>query len=253
MRNSLLVRTLALLAGSALTAASVMPARAAGDVLEQAACVARSGGPPNVTLGTGPGADRYDFAWMADREHFAGPSRRRAPYVIRLADPESPRSLVEHDRVILPGLPRDWTAARRGADLVLCARRVPAVIVIDRHFCSGPVSAGGVANGEIEEITFLGGVSWLADDLKAQIEGGTLPAELAEDLRGDVAMALPARHARDPDMPHVIAYAPEVEARVAGWRIEAMSRALGEPAGSGCSVRQADLRERIIPVNRSNR
>ena len=191
---------------------------------------------------------------MADREHF-GRASSRAPYVVRVADPESPRSLIQHDRVVLPGAPKDWIAAPRGADLVLCAKRVPAIIVIERQFCTGPLSAGDVANGEIEEITFLGGVSWLADDLKAEFEDGAMPAELTEDLRGEVAMASPARHARDFDMPHVIAYAPEVEALVAGWKIMPMSQALGDHAvtAPGCVVRQAALRARIRPTNRSNR
>jgi hypothetical protein len=237
-----------------LTTPSGPTASAASDILDQAACVARSAGAPNVALGSSAGADRYDLGWMADREHF-GRRSARAPYIVRLADPESPRSLIQHDRVILPGVPKDWVAAARGADLVLCSKRVPAVIVIERQFCTGPVSAGGVANGEIEEITFLGGVSWLADDLNAQIEGRALPAEMAEDLRGDVAMASPALHARDFDMPHVIAYAPEVEARVADWKITPMSQALGDQtvAAAGCFVRQAGLRERIMPTNRSNR
>lgn len=250
MRKCLLVRTLALLAGTALIGPSGFTASAASDVLDQAACVARSAGAPDVALASHAGADRYDFGWMADREHFG-----RRPYIVHVADPESPRSLIQHDRVVLPGVPKDWIAAPRGADLVLCSKRVPAVIVIERQFCTGPLSAGAVANGEIEEITFLGGTSWLADDLRTQIEGPALPAEMAEDLRGEVAMASPARHMRDPFEPHVIAYAPEVEALVADWTIVPFSQALGDHsvAAPGCFARHAALRERIMPTNRSNR
>jgi len=250
MRKYLLVRTLVLLAGTALIGPSGFGASAASDILDQAACVARGAGRPNVGLGSGAGADRYDFGWMADREHFG-----RSPYIVHLAHPESPRSLIAHDRVVLPGVPKDWIAAPRGADLVLCSQRVPAVIVIERQFCTGPLSAGDVANGEIEEITFLGGTSWLADDLKTQIEGAAIPAEMIEDLRDDIAMASPARHMRDLDAPHVIAYAPEVEALVADWTIVPFSQALGDPASAaaGCFARHAGLRERIMPTNRSNR
>lgn len=248
MRTCVLVRTLALLAGTALIASSGSPASAASDVLDQAACVARSAGRPNVDFANHAGADRYDFGWMADRELVG-----RTPYVVRVADPESPRSLIQHDRVVLPGVPKDWIAAPRGADLVLCSKRVPAVIVIARQFCTGPLSAGDVANGEIEEITFLGGTSWLADDLTTQVEGAAIPAEMAEDLRGEVAMASPAGHTRDRFEPHVITYAPEVEALVAQWKIVPMSQALGDHTLAGCFARHADLRERIMPTNRSNR
>jgi hypothetical protein len=247
MRQRLLVRTLALLAGAVLSASSGGAARAASDAVERAACVARGRGPADVGLASHAGADRYDFGWMADRDNFG-----RKPYIVHVADPESPRSLIEHDRVILPGTPADWIAAARGADLMLCARRVPAVIVIERQFCSGPLSAGDVANGEIEEITFLGGTTWLADDLQSQIDGATLPPELAEDLRSEVAMASPLRHARDPFEPQVISYAPEVAPLVAGWTIVPMSRALGDHAvaAPGCYSRHADLRARIMPTNR---
>lgn len=249
-RQRMLVRLLALLAGAVLSAWSAARASAASDILDQAACIARGAAAANVRLASHVGPDRYDLGWMADRAHFG-----KRPYIVHIADAESPRSLIEHDRLVLPGLPTDWVAAPRGPDLVLCSRRVPAVVVIERQFCSGPVSSGDVANGEIEEITFLGGISWLADDLNAQIEGATLPAELAEDLRGEVAMASPARHARDPDAPHVIAYAPEVETLVAQWAIVPMSRAFGGHAfaAPGCYARHADLRARIMPANRSNR
>jgi hypothetical protein len=245
MRKRLLLRALVLLAGIVLSAASGSTALAANDSLSRAACLARSQGRVDVALASHVGADRYDFGWMAEREHFG-----RKPYIVSVADPESPRSLIEHDRVILPGVPADWVAAPRGVDLVLCSRRVPAVIVIERQFCSGPLSAGTVANGEIEEITFLGGTTWLADDLNAQIEGATIPPELAEDLRGEVAMASPERHLRDPFEPQVISYAPEVAPLVAAWAIVPMSRALGEHAAAGCFAPHADLRERIMPTNR---
>ncbi len=249
-RECVLARLLPLLVGAALSAWAASRPAAASDIFDQAACTARGAGAANVRLASHAGPDRYDLGWMADREHFG-----KRPYIVRIADAESPRSLIEHDRLVLPGQPIDWIAAPRGSDLVLCSRRVPAVVVIERQFCSGPVSAGDVANGEIEEITFLGGTSWLADDLNAQIEGATLPAELAEDLRSEVAMASPARHARDPDAPHVIAYAPEVERIVARWTIVPMSRALGRRAfaAPGCYARHADLRARIMPANRSNR
>jgi hypothetical protein len=252
MRNSLLVRTLALLAGTVLTAPFGPAASAANDALDQAACVAKSLGPANVSLSHSAGADRYDLGWMAEREHFGGP---RAPYRVHLRDPESPRSLIAHDRLILPGTPGDWVAATRGADLVLCARRSPAVVVIARQLCTGPLSAGVIANGEIEEITFLDGTSWLADDLVGQFDGPRLPAEMAEDLRGEVAMASAERHARDLDYPQAIAYAPDVARLVDRWTITPMSRAIGAPTGATatCFPRQADLRARIIPTNRSNR
>lgn len=251
MRKCLLAWSLALLAGAALGAASGFPASAASDNRDQAACLARSESHVDVSLASRAGADRYDFGWMAEREHFG-----RKPYIIHVADPESPRSLIQHDRVILPGRPADWVAAPHGADLVLCSRRVPAVVVVERQFCSGPLSVGNVANGEIEEITFLGGTTWLADDLAAQIDGVTMPPELAEDLRNEVAMASPQRHARDPFEPQVISYAPDVAPLVAAWTIVPMSRALGAHAAAtlGCLARQADLkadlRDRIMPTNR---
>ncbi len=249
-RQPVLARLLALLAGVVLSLWSASRALAASDIFDQAACVARGAGVANVRLASHAGPDRYDLGWMADRELLG-----QRLYIVHIADAESPRSLIEHDRLVLPGQPTDWVAAPRGPDLVLCSRRVPAVVVIERQFCSGPLSAGDVANGEIEEITFLGGTSWLADDLTTQIEGAALPAELAEDLRSEVAMASPARHARDPDAPHVIAYAPEVERIVARWTIVPMSRALGSRAvaAPGCYAHHAELRARIMPANRSNR
>lgn len=231
-----------------------MPAVAASaDILDKAACLARSAGPPKVALGAGAGADRYDLAWMGEREHFAVVPGR-VPYIVRIADTESPRSLIAHDRLVLPGSPGDWIAAPRAADLVLCARHVPAVVTIARQFCAAPVSAGDIANGEIEEITFLGGTSWLADVLHRQIEAD-MPAELAEDLRHEVAMASPARHARDLDAPRVVAYADEVERLVAAWQIVPMSQALGDHGSSaevaaGCAARHADLRRGIVPARR---
>lgn len=230
------------------------PAVAApADILEKAACLVRSAGPPQVALGAGVGVDRYDLSWMGEREHFAALTGR-ATYLVRIADTESPRSLIAHDRLILPGSPDDWIAAPRAADLVLCARNVPAVVTIARQFCAAPVSAGDIANGEIEEITFLGGVSWLADGLHRQIEAD-MPAELAEELRHELAMASPARHWRDPDMPQVIAYADEVASLVAAWRIVPMSQALGDhglsaEAAAGCAARHADLRRGIVPARR---
>jgi hypothetical protein len=249
-RQRVSVRLLALLAGAALSAWSASRAVAASDVFDRAACLARDAGAADVRLSSHAGADRYDLGWMGEAEHFG-----KHPYVVHVGDPESPRSLIEHDRLVLPGLPDEWVAAPRGPDLVLCARRLPAVVVIERQFCSGPLSAVEVANGEIEEITFLGGVSWLADDLTTQIEGAAVPAELAEDLRHEVAMASPARHARDPDDPRVIVYAGEVETLVGRWSIVPMSRALGGPAAAapGCHAHHADLRARIMPTNRSNR
>jgi len=250
MRWRLRIAVLALSAGTALSLAPGWDASAASDSLEQAACIARALGPPAVRLASHAGADRYDLGWMGEDELVG-----KRPYVVHVADPESPRSLLEHDRLVLPGLPDSWVAAARGRDLVLCGRHSPAVVVIERQFCSGPVSTGEVANGEIEEITFLGGVSWLADDLVAQIEGSDVPPGLAEDLRQEVAMSSPAGHARDPDVPQVIAYAPQVATLVAQWSIVPMSHALGASAGRGavCHARQADLRDRIMSANRSNR
>ena len=109
----------------------------------------------------------YDLAWMAEAEHFAGRSDMR-PYTVRIIARDGPRSLLAHDRLVLPGAPEEWIAAPRAADLVLCSRRLPATVVIARQFCTAQVSVGDIANSEIEEITFLGGVTWLADDLLAQ-------------------------------------------------------------------------------------
>jgi hypothetical protein len=243
MRKSVLVLAYAASIGVAVAVAAV-PATA--DVLARAVCAARAEARPDVVL-TGRG--RIDLAWMADQDNFA--RRSEAPYLVRIAAADGPRTLLQHDRLMLPGAPSDWIAAPRGADLVLCSRRVPATILISRHFCTAGISVGDIVNGEIEEITWLGGTTWLADDLHGQADGG-LPGEIADDLRRDVAMASPAGHARDADAPHVVVYAPQVAETVAAWRVMAMSRAV-DPAGAtaACLVRHADLRRGIVPARRA--
>jgi hypothetical protein len=238
---------------------------AVADGLDRAACAARAEDRPDAVLSV---RGRVDLGWMAEAEHFVGRSAA-APYTVRIIARDGPRSLVAHDRVVLPGLPSEWITATRAADLVLCSRRLPATVVIARQLCTAQVSAGDIANSEIEEITFLGGVTWLADDLfaqagiaeaglaeagRAQADGG-VPAEIVDELRRDVAMASPAGHARDPDQPHVIVYAPQVAQSVAAWSVVTMSEVLQQDAGvpAACLVRHADLRRGIVPARRLGR
>ena len=249
MRKNLLAFAAALVV--AFLGAASPPPSMASDVEERASCVAASERPPNVRLDSGEGADSYDFAWMADPDHFGGPN----PYIVHVTDRASPRSLIQHDRVILPGGPGDWIAAPHSADLVLCYRRAAAVIVIKRQFCSGPVAVADVSNGEIEEITFLGGITWLADDIHGLIDERSPSAEVAEDLRSELAAAIPAsRDLHTPDW-HSTVYRPEIDRLVSAWKFVPMSQALGEHivAAPGCYQRHADLRDRISPTNRSNR
>lgn len=249
MRKNLSALAAALLV--AFLGAALPPSSTAGDIEEQAACLAASDGPPNVRLNNGEGADSYDFAWMADPDHFSN----LKPYIVHVADPASPRSLIQHDRMILPGGPGDWIAAPRRADLVLCYRRAAAVIVIKRQFCSGPIAVGDVSNGEIEEITFLGGITWLVDDIHGLIDERSPPAEVAEDLRSELVAASPeSLDLHTPDW-HSTAYHPEIDRRVSQWKFVPMSQALGEHvvAAPACFQRHADLRDRIRPTNRSNR
>jgi hypothetical protein len=241
MRQSVRVSAYAAAVGVVTMAASLA---VAGD-LGRAACVARAERRPDVVLAA---RGRVDLAFMAELEHFASRSEA-SPYTIRLVAGDGPRSLVAHDRLVLPGRPSDWVAAPRGADLVLCARRVPATVVIPRHFCTAQVSVGDIVNGEIEEITFLGGVTWLADDLFAEA-GGEVPPEIIDDLRHDVAMASPQGHARDPDRPQVVVYAPQVARAVAAWTVTPMSDAVDRDTGAACLVRHADLRRGIVPARR---
>jgi hypothetical protein len=250
MRTSVLASAV-----SAVVAVVMGPLAAVADGLDGAACAARADDRADTILSV---RGRVDLGWMADAEHFAG---RTAPYTVRIVAREGPRSLVTHDRVVLPGLPSEWIAAPRAADLVLCSRRLPATVVIARQFCTASVSAGDIANGEIEEITFLGGVTWLADDLFAEAgmtttgsvqARGRVPAEIVDDLSHDVAMASAGGHDRDPDQPHVIVYAPQVAQSVAAWSVVPMSEALHQDAGipAACLVRHADLRRGIVPARR---
>jgi hypothetical protein len=242
MRKGVLVLAYAASIGVALTVA-VGPAPA--DVLDRAACAARADDRPDVVL---PGRGRVDLSWMAERDNFVRPSD--ATYLVRIAAADGPRTLLQHDRLVLPGTPSDWIAAPRAADLVLCSRQVPATILISRHFCTAGISVSDIVNGEIEEISFLGGATWLADDLLAQADGG-LPGEIADDLRRDVAMASPAGHVRDDDAPQVVVYAQGVAETVAAWRVTPMSQAVFSPtAATACLVRHADLRRGIVPARR---
>ena len=231
-------------AGVAGLVAILAAATASGSTAREASeqCLAAARGVANVRLDNGAGADTYDLSWMAD------PDLVGKRYVVQVADPESPRSLIAHDRIILPGAPADWVAAAREADLVLCHRRLPAIIVIRRQFCSAPLAISDVLNGEIEEITFLSGTSWLADDLYATI--GPAPAEIAEDLKRDLAAVEQVRAERI-EREQVTVYGEAIERRVAAWNFVPMSQALGGP--TACFARHAALRARIMPTNRSNR
>jgi hypothetical protein len=243
MRQSVRVSVYVAAVGVVTMAASLA---AAGD-LDRAVCAARAERRPDVVLAA---RGRVDLGFMAEPEHFASRSEA-STYMISLVAGDGPRSLVAHDRLVLPGRPSDWVAAPRGADLVLCSRQVPATVVIARQFCTASVSVGDVANGEIEEITFLGGVTWLADDLFAEA-GGEVPAEIIDDLRHDLAMASPRGHARDPDRPQAVVYAPQVARAVAAWTVTPMSGVVDRDAGAGaaCLVRHADLRRGIVPARR---
>jgi hypothetical protein len=244
MRKSVLVLACAASVGVAVAMATGM---ATADVLDRAVCAARAEGRPDVVLA---GRGRIDLSWMAEADNFV----RRAevfPYLVRIAAADGPRTLLEHDRLVLPGLPSDWIAAPRGADLVLCSRHTPATVLIARQFCTAGVSVSDIVNGEIEEVTYLGGITWLADDLLAQADGG-VPGEIADDLRRDVAMASPEGHSRDVDAPHVVVFAPQVAETVAAWRMMPMSRAVFSPgAATACLVRHADLRRGIVPARRA--
>jgi hypothetical protein len=243
MRKSVLVLAYAASVG---VAAALVAGPAAADVLERAACAARADGQPDVVLN---GRGRVDLSWMTEADNFV---RRpdAGPYLVRIAAADGPRTLFQHDRLLLPGLPSDWIATPRGVDLVLCSRQTPATVLIARQFCTAGVSVGDIVNSEIEEVTYLGGISWLADDLFAQTDGG-VPGEIADELRRDVAMASPAGHARDFDTPHVVVYAPQVAATVAAWRVVPMSQAVEPPgATTACLVRHADLRRGIVPARR---
>ncbi|MDQ2081858.1 hypothetical protein RA307_16860 [Xanthobacteraceae bacterium Astr-EGSB] len=257
MRASVRVSASAVSVGVAMVLGSLA---AMADGLDRAACAARAEDRPDAVLSV---RGRVDFGWMAEAEHFAG-RPAVAPYTVRIIARDGPRSLVAHDRLVLPGLPSEWITVTRAADLVLCSRRLPATVVIARQFCTAQVSAGDIANSEIEEITFLGGVTWLADDLFAEAgiaeagsaqADGRVPAEIVDELRHDVAMASPAGHARDPDQPHVIVYAPQVAQSVAAWSVVPMSEVLQQDAGvpAACLVRHADLRRGIVPARRLGR
>jgi hypothetical protein len=253
MRTSVRVLASAAWVGVAMVLGSLA---AAADGLDRAACAVRAEDRADAVLSV---QGRVDLGWMADADHFAG--RPAAPYMVRIIARDGPRSLIAHDRVVLPGLPSEWIAAPRGADLVLCSRLLPATVVIARQFCTASVSTGDIANSEVEEITFLGGVTWLADDLFAEAGSettgsvparGPVPAEIVDELRHDVAMASPAAHDRDPDQPHVVVYAPQVAQSVARWSLVPMSDALQRDAGvpAACLVRHADLRRGIVPARR---
>jgi hypothetical protein len=217
----------------AILAAAPASVSTARDASEQATCLAAASGVANVRLDNGAGADTYDLSWMAD------PDLIGKRYVVQVADPESPLSLIAHDRIILPGAPADWVAAARDADLVLCHRKAPAIVVIRRQFCSGPLAASDMMNGEIEEIAFLAGTSWLADDLFAMIE--QVPAEIAEDLRRELAAVEQVRAERI-EREQVTVYGEAIERRVAAWNFVPMSSVLGSP--TACFARHAALRAR---------
>jgi hypothetical protein len=245
MRKSVLVLAYAIAIGVAV--ARPVPA-ALADEFDRDACTARAERAADVEIAA---RGRVDLGWMGEPDHFAQRSPA-APYVVRIVTGEGPRSLLDHDRLVLPDKPADWIAVSRGADLVLCSRRLPAAVVVARHFCTASVSVGDIVNGEMEEISFLGGVTWLADDLLAQTSGG-VPAEIADDLRHDVAMATPDGHWRDDDALQVVVYAPRVARALAAWTVVPMSEALGgqdTKLRSACLVRHADLRRGIVPARR---
>jgi hypothetical protein len=183
------------------------------DAAAREACLALGDETPNLTIDPGAGGDTLVFTGNRSRDE--PPSGRRR--VIRITDPESPRSLASHDRLILAGLPADWIVVARGLDLIICQRAAPRAIVIERHFCGGPLSEVDVRNGEIEEITFIGGVTWLADDIMATAVSPRLPHELEEKIRSDLVDEITKGN-----IP-----AQDIDALIAKWRLVPMSRGLG--------------------------
>jgi hypothetical protein len=183
------------------------------DAVERDACLALGDETPNLTINPGAGGDTLVFTGQRSSDEPPSGNRR----VIRVQDPESQRSLASHDRLILSGLPSDWIAVTRGFDLIVCQRHAPRAIVIERHFCTGPLSAVDVRNGEIEEITFIGGVTWLADDILATAVSPRLPYELEEKIRSVLADEITKGN-----IP-----AQDIDALIAKWRLIPMSQGLG--------------------------
>jgi hypothetical protein len=207
------LRLPALLAGLLVVAGVWAAAAQAPDAQERDACLALGDETPNLTINPGAGGDTLVFTGSRNRDEPPSGNRR----VIRVQDPESPRSPANHDRLILSGLPTDWVAVTRELDLIICRRGAPRAIVIERHFCTGPLSAVDVPNGEIEEITFIGGVTWLADDILSAAVSQRLPPELEEKIRADLADEIAKGN-----IP-----AQDIDALIARWRLVPMSQALG--------------------------
>jgi hypothetical protein len=187
----------------------------AADELARDACRALAANPQTLTIDPGAGGDTLVLTGRRSRDEPPSGETR----IIEVTDPESPRSLASHDRLILPGRPSDWVAVARGVDLLLCQRHAARAVVIVRHFCSGPLSIVDVPNGEIEEITFIGGTTWLADDILALAYGTRMPPELEERIRADLAEETEKGNIAVQD----------VEAVIARWRVVPLSQGLGRP------------------------
>ena len=182
---------------------------------EQSACIASSKGGRGSELALGAGGDTYMLNWIAQIDP------GNTMNAVQVTDTLSPRSLREHDRLVIPGTPDDWIAAPDGRGLVLCHRKVKAVVVIKDHFCSAPLSERDVRNGEIEEITFVGGTTWLADDILAGAPTGSMPVEIAENIDDDFNAEYGGENPPNPGP------APDVKALLAKWKLVPMSKALG--------------------------